>query len=91
MRPSKFPDDHSIIAPTLRPVDPRVISRSRRRVGITLLALGILIIIASDFVGFGRWPLFIGCCFSVASLFVLGLARWRDYRDIRKLYGSRWI
>ena len=89
MRASKSLSTHSIIAPTLRPREPQLISRSRLRVGIALLMLGLLIIIAGGFLLFGRWPFFIGSCLSVARFFVLGFARWKDYRDIRKLYGSR--
>jgi len=85
--------DGAVVDPSLRPLEPSMMSRSRRRLAFILLVLGFSVIIVGAVVSFGQ-PLFIaGSVLVIASLFLFG--RFRCFAekpdDARKLYLQRKI
>jgi len=79
-----------IVYPGFRPLDPDATSPKRRRSGVVVLAVGIVLVLVGDFVLFGQWTFAIGASLMLLSMFLIGPFRFRvpkEPEDIRKLYG----
>jgi hypothetical protein len=85
--------DEAIVDPSLRPLEPGIISPIRRRLAFVLFALGFAVLIVGTFVAFGQWLLIAGSILIIVSLFLFGRFRRVSEKpdEIRKLYGQREI
>jgi hypothetical protein len=85
------PEDR-IVYPGFRPLDRGATSPKRRRSGVVVLAVGIILVLVSDFVLFGQWIFAIGASLMLLGMFLMGPFRFRapkEPEDIRKLYGHK--